>query len=39
MGSGAPTEGPPREYGYSEGYYAVFAFDPDGIKVEVVNQP
>jgi glyoxylase I family protein len=37
--SGAPTEGPPREYDYSPGYYAVFCFDPDGLKLEVMNQP
>jgi glyoxylase I family protein len=33
------TEGPPREYDYSPGYYAVFCFDPDGIKLEVMSQP
>jgi catechol 2,3-dioxygenase-like lactoylglutathione lyase family enzyme len=38
-GIGAPTEGAPREYDYSPGYYAVFALDPDGLKLEVMNQP
>ena len=25
--------------GYSEGYYAVFFADPDGVKLEVVHEP
>jgi glyoxylase I family protein len=36
---GAPIEGGPGERGYSSGYYAVFFFDPDGLKREVVHQP
>jgi catechol 2,3-dioxygenase-like lactoylglutathione lyase family enzyme len=34
---------PPTDYsgqlGYSEGYYAVFFADPDGVKLEVVYEP
>src|SRR5262249_46884000 len=26
----------PQEYGYVPGYYAVFFYDPDGIKLEIV---
>ena len=37
--SGARIESPPREYGYIPGYYAVFFYDPDGIKLEIVNVP
>lgn len=29
----------PREYGYTPGYYAVFFFDPDGLKLEIVYKP
>jgi catechol 2,3-dioxygenase-like lactoylglutathione lyase family enzyme len=36
---GAGIETPPREYGYSPGYYAVFFYDPDGIKLEIVHRP
>jgi len=32
-------ESGPGEYEYSPGYYAVFFFDPDGLKLEVVHQP
>ena len=32
-------ESEPREYGYSPGYYAVFFYDPDGIKLEIVHVP
>ena len=28
-----------REYGYMPGYYAVFFYDPDGIKLEIVHVP
>jgi catechol 2,3-dioxygenase-like lactoylglutathione lyase family enzyme len=35
--SGATLESEPREYDYAPGYYAVFFFDPDGIKLEIVN--
>ena len=37
--SGAKVETPPREYAYSPGYYAVFFYDPDGIKLEIVHVP
>ncbi len=37
--SGAQIESEPREYPYTEGYYAVFFYDPDGIKLEIVHAP
>lgn len=36
---GAELESEPQEYGYSIGYYAVFFYDPDGLKLEIVNVP
>ncbi|MEM7129432.1 MAG: VOC family protein [Chloroflexota bacterium] len=30
---------PPAEYTYTEGYYALFFADPDGLKFEVVFEP
>jgi len=36
---GAEIESGPEEYAYSPGYYAVFFFDPDGIKLEIVHVP
>ena len=36
---GLEIESGPEEYGYSPGYYAVFFFDPDGIKLEIVHVP
>ena len=36
---GAEIESPPREYEYTPGYYAVFFYDPDGIKLELVHKP
>ena len=36
---GAEIESGPEEYGYSEGYYAVFFYDPDGLKLEIVHNP
>jgi catechol 2,3-dioxygenase-like lactoylglutathione lyase family enzyme len=30
---------PPADYPYSEGYYAVFFADPDGLKLEYVHCP
>jgi len=37
---GVCTESAPKEFPhYVPGYYAAFFFDPDGIKVEVVNEP
>jgi glyoxylase I family protein len=36
---GAEIEGGPGERHYLPGYYAVFFYDPDGIKLEVVHRP
>jgi glyoxylase I family protein len=36
---GAEIESEPQEYGYIPGYYAVFFYDPDGIKLEIVHIP
>ena len=36
---GAEIESEPREYDYTPGYYAVFFYDPDGIKLEIVHVP
>ena len=38
-GTGARLESEPQEYTYSPGYYAVVFFDPDGLKLEIVNIP
>ena len=38
-GQGAEIESGPREYDYTPGYYAVFAHDPDGLKLEIVHRP
>ena len=27
------------EYDYTPGYYAVFCYDPDGIKLELLHRP
>jgi len=35
----AEIESGPQEYAYSLGYYAVFFYDPDGIKLEIVHIP
>jgi glyoxylase I family protein len=35
----ARIESEPREYDYIPGYYAVFFYDPDGIKLEIVHVP
>jgi catechol 2,3-dioxygenase-like lactoylglutathione lyase family enzyme len=37
--NGAQIESHPQEYGYLPGYYAVFFYDPDGIKLEIVHVP
>ena len=37
--NGALLESDPQEYTYSPGYYAVFFYDPDGLKLEIVNLP
>jgi glyoxylase I family protein len=36
---GAEIESGPREYAYMLGYYAVFFYDRDGIKLEIVHVP
>jgi catechol 2,3-dioxygenase-like lactoylglutathione lyase family enzyme len=36
---GVELDGEAGERGYTPGYYAVFFFDPDGLKLEVVHQP
>jgi catechol 2,3-dioxygenase-like lactoylglutathione lyase family enzyme len=36
MGAGGRDNGPPGERQYHPGYYAAFAFDPDGNNVEAV---
>ena len=36
---GVPIESGPEEYSYIPGYYAVFFYDPDGIKLEIVHVP
>ena len=36
---GARIESGPEEYSYVPGYYAVFFYDPDGIKLEIVHVP
>jgi glyoxylase I family protein len=35
----AEIESGPEEYWYSPGYYAVFFYDPDGMKLEIVHVP
>jgi glyoxylase I family protein len=36
---GAEIESGPKEYAYQLGYYAVFFYDPDGLKLEIVHIP
>ena len=36
---GATIESGPEEYDYTPGYYAVFFYDPDAIKLELVHRP
>jgi glyoxylase I family protein len=36
---GATIESGPEEYGYVPGYYALFFYDPDGLKLEIVHVP
>ncbi len=38
-GYGAEIESGPEEYWYQPGYYAVFFYDPDGLKLEIVHVP
>jgi len=35
----AELESEPQEYTYMPGYYAVFFYDPDGLKLEIVHVP
>jgi glyoxylase I family protein len=35
---GVEIESGPREYDYTPGYYAVFFYDPDGMKLEIVSR-
>jgi catechol 2,3-dioxygenase-like lactoylglutathione lyase family enzyme len=37
--AGVLLESAPQEYTYSPGYYAVFFYDPDGLKLEVLHTP
>jgi catechol 2,3-dioxygenase-like lactoylglutathione lyase family enzyme len=36
---GVPIESGPEPYSYIPGYYAVFFYDPDGIKLEILHVP
>jgi glyoxylase I family protein len=36
---GVAIESGPREYDYIPGYFAVFFYDPDGMKLEIVHVP
>ena len=38
-GQDAEIESGPEEYGYMPGYYAVFFYDPDGLKLEILHVP
>ena len=35
--NGAEIESEPQEYTYMPGYYAVFFYDPDGLKLEIMT--
>ncbi len=37
--NGHTIESGPEEYHYTPGYYAVFFYDPDGIKLEILHRP
>jgi catechol 2,3-dioxygenase-like lactoylglutathione lyase family enzyme len=37
--AGLEIESEPRDYDYVPEYYAVFFYDPDGIKLEIVHAP
>lgn len=39
IAQGVEIESGPEEYWYSPGYYAVFFYDPDGMKLEIVHVP
>jgi len=36
---GVSIESGPEEYAYQPGYYAVFFYDPDGLKLEILHIP
>ncbi len=36
---GVEIESGPKEYEYTDGYYAVFFLDPDGLKLEILHRP
>jgi catechol 2,3-dioxygenase-like lactoylglutathione lyase family enzyme len=36
---GAEIESGPQDYDYRDGYYAVFFYDPDGLKLEIAYIP
>jgi catechol 2,3-dioxygenase-like lactoylglutathione lyase family enzyme len=38
-GRDAEIESASQEYAYQPGYYAVFLYDPDGIKIEIMTRP
>jgi glyoxylase I family protein len=38
-GQSVEIESEPQEYTYVPGYYAVFFYDPDGLKLEIVYVP
>jgi glyoxylase I family protein len=38
-GQGVEIESEPQEYTYLPGYYAMFFYDPDGLKLEIVHVP
>jgi catechol 2,3-dioxygenase-like lactoylglutathione lyase family enzyme len=37
--NGSVIESEPQEYAYLPGYYAVFFYDPDGLKLEILHVP
>jgi glyoxylase I family protein len=39
IAQGMEIESGPEEYSYHPGYYAVFFYDPHGIKLEIAHQP
>jgi catechol 2,3-dioxygenase-like lactoylglutathione lyase family enzyme len=39
LAQNATIESGPAEYDYTPGYYAVFFYDPDGIKLELLHRP
>ena len=37
VAAGGTLESEPQAYGYMPGYYAVFFYDPDGLKLEILH--